>query len=177
MPREAPVTIATLVLSWVIFNLLSFIARNPLWMTKRWTLSAGRIMPHDLASQSENREQIDGPVRCDARVLAGGGAAELHARGRGSRPATLDGDGCRKAARSAARRAALAADDASCQSDARWRGLSPALSRAHRRSGGCRGGVRRRQAQGAAARRCPRHPRTSFPAAAPAGFPRGISRN
>jgi hypothetical protein len=35
MPREAPVTIATLVLSWVMFNLLSFIAGHPLWMTKR----------------------------------------------------------------------------------------------------------------------------------------------
>jgi hypothetical protein len=57
------------------------------------------------------------------------------------------------------------------------RGLSPAMSRADRRSGGCRGGVRRRQAQGAAARRCPRHARTSFRAAAPAGFPGGISRD
>src|ERR1700736_1735879 len=39
MPREAPVTIATLMLSWVMFNLLSFIAGHPLWMTKRWTFS------------------------------------------------------------------------------------------------------------------------------------------
>jgi hypothetical protein len=41
MPREAPVTIATLVLSWVMFNLLSFIAGHPLWMTGRWTFSLG----------------------------------------------------------------------------------------------------------------------------------------
>jgi hypothetical protein len=34
--REAPVTIVLLVLSWVIFRLLSFVAGHPLSMTKRW---------------------------------------------------------------------------------------------------------------------------------------------
>ena len=60
----------------------------------------------------------------------------VHAGGRGSRLAALDGDGRGETARSAARRAALAADDATRQSGARRRG-EPMCSR----QAGCSGTV------------------------------------
>jgi DNA-binding transcriptional LysR family regulator len=53
----------------------------------------------------------------------------------------------------------------------------PALPRVDRRSRGCRRRLRRRQAEGPAARRCAGHAGASLPAAGPAGLPRRISRH
>src|SRR6266851_2972339 len=107
MPREAPVTIAILLLSWLIFSLLIVRCGTSAFDGEEMNLFSRRIIIHYPASQSGNREQRDGQIRGHAGVHAGGGATQLHARGRGSRPAALDGDGCRQAARRAARRAAV----------------------------------------------------------------------
>src|SRR5271163_2396208 len=133
MPREAPVTIATLLLSLVIFSLLCIVGGTSAWDGRKMNLFTSRIIGHNSASQSGKREQFDGPFRCYAGVHTCGGAAQLHARGRGPRPAALDGDRRGEATRSAARRAAPAADDAPCQPNAGRRGISPALPHAYRR--------------------------------------------
>src|ERR1700730_972502 len=92
IPRDAPVTIATLLVGVVILSLLIV----------SWAVSDGsklgpfifRIIRHYPASQSAGYEQSNGPIRCNAGVHAGGGAAQLHAGSGGSRPAPLDRDGC-----------------------------------------------------------------------------------
>src|SRR6266436_9826006 len=105
IPREAPVTIATLLLSWVILSLLIVRCGTFAFDGEEMSLLSGRIITHYPVSQSGNREQRDGQIRGHAGVHAGGGATQLHARRPGSRPAALDRDGRGEAARSAARRA------------------------------------------------------------------------
>src|SRR5260221_2807585 len=140
MPREAAVTIATLLLSWVILSLLIVHCGTSAFDGEEMSVSPNRIIIHYPASQSENREQRDGQIRRHAGVHAGGGATELHARRAGSRRAALDRDGRGEAARSAARRASPRADPAPCQPDPPRRDLSPAPSPADCPSPGCRRG-------------------------------------
>src|SRR5258708_12497046 len=131
MPREAPVTIATLLLSWVIFSLL--IARRGTSACDAGEIGPFpcRIILHSSASQSGNREQCDGQARCHAHLHAGRGATQLHPRCRRPRLAALDGDGCGQAAGSTARGAAPRADDTPFRPDPRRRRLSPAPSYAY----------------------------------------------
>src|SRR5258707_7783758 len=103
MPREAPVTIAILPVRCSISSLLIIFRGQSASDEQEMSLSTLRIIRHSLASQSENREQTIGPVRRYAGVHAGGGTAQLHARGRGSRSTALNGDGRREATRSATR--------------------------------------------------------------------------
>src|SRR5258708_37041718 len=81
MPREAPVTIATLLLSWVILSLLIVQCGTSAFDGEEMSVSPSRIIIHYPASQSENREQRDGQIRRHAGVHAGGRATQLHARG------------------------------------------------------------------------------------------------
>src|ERR1700730_11080317 len=127
IPREAPVTIAILAVRCSISSLLIIFRGQSASDEQQMCLSSLRIIGHLLTSQSEICEQMGGPIRRDARVHTRGGATQLHASGRGSWPAALNGDGRREAARSAARRATPATDDASRQSDPRRRGLLAAL--------------------------------------------------
>ena len=177
MPREAPVTMATLLVSLVIFVLLMIVAGCPRSDGRNLIASNFRIIMHYSASQSGNGEQSDGPFRRDAGVHPGGGAAQLFARRRGSRPAALDRDRRREDAGSASRRAAAGAHHAAGPPDAGRRGALPALPVADRRSRGCRRRVRRRQAEGPVAARGAGHAGASFPAAEPAGLFRAISRH
>src|ERR1700730_17023265 len=105
MPREAPVTIAILLLSWVLLSLLIVRCGTSAFDRKELDLLLRRIMIHYLASQSGNREQRDGQIRGDAGVHAGGGATQLHGRRAGSERAAFDRDGRGEATRGAARRA------------------------------------------------------------------------
>src|SRR6266851_1649585 len=81
MPRDAPVTIATLLVFWVIFSLLIMIRGQSAWNETEMSLCAWGIIVQNSVSQSENGEQRDGQVRRHAGVHAGGGATQLHARG------------------------------------------------------------------------------------------------
>src|SRR5258706_7945316 len=98
MPREAPVTIATLLVSFDIFSFLMISWQVRASDGRKLGSFAFRIIRHYLASQSAKGEQYHGPVRRDEGVHAGGGAAKLHARGRGSRPAALHRHRCSQAA-------------------------------------------------------------------------------
>src|SRR3979411_2945917 len=98
MPREAPVMIATLLDSLVILGLLMIPRSVRASDGRKLGAFNFRIIRHHLTSQSVRGEQSNGPIRCDAGVHAGGGTAQLHARGGGCRPAALDRDGCGQAA-------------------------------------------------------------------------------
>src|SRR4030088_2689059 len=93
MPREAPVTIAILLLSWIIFSFLIVRRGTSAFDGEEMNLFSRRIIIHYLASQSGNREQRDGQIRFHACVHAGGGATQLHARRAGFQRAALDGHG------------------------------------------------------------------------------------
>jgi hypothetical protein len=57
MPREAPVTIATLLFPWVIFSLLIKVRGFSASAERHMDLFAARIIRHDPASQSGIHEQ------------------------------------------------------------------------------------------------------------------------
>src|ERR1700694_111835 len=94
IPREAPVTIAILLDSFVISGLLMVARLIRVRWERELDSSVSRIIMHYPASQFDRDEQSDGPLRRDAGVHAGGGTTQFFVGRRGSRPAALHGNGC-----------------------------------------------------------------------------------
>src|SRR5580698_4841099 len=108
IPRDAPVTIATLLDSLDILSLPWF-SRVPAADEENLNPSDLRIIMRYLAIQSGNNEQSDGPIRGDAGLHPGGGAAQFYDRGQRFGRAALDGDRRGKEPGGTARRAAFGA--------------------------------------------------------------------
>src|ERR1700733_3115752 len=118
MPPAAPVTMATLLDGVFITALLQL--RRHHWRVDGYSLVLPliRIIPHTPASLFEGAN--NGSLRCHARFRPHRGAAQLHSRGRGSRPAPLLGDRRRQRLGGAAGSSVAAANDPPGKSDSGW---------------------------------------------------------
>src|SRR3569623_3296553 len=134
MPRAAPVTIATLLLSAFMRTPPSFlppvIARR-----NQMPLCGGQIISLEAVTLFAISEQWKehGSARCDAAVRPGGRPAQLHPGGDRPRAAALDRNPGHPANGAAARRTVAPAHNAHGAADARRRGLFSPLSRHSRR--------------------------------------------
>src|ERR1700721_3262662 len=147
MPREAPVTIATLLDSFVILSSLGLSRVCPRLDEENLNPSDIRIIMRYPAIQSGKDEQSDGPIRGDADFHPGGGAAQFYDRGGRSGRAAVDRNRRGEDPGGAARRAASRAHHTNRPPDPRRRGALPALPGVDRRPRRCGRCLRRRQAE------------------------------
>src|SRR5688572_17417116 len=122
MPRDAPVTSATLLNLLVICRSPVAPARWGRLVRRTMTLSVLRIIGQNPAILSGATEQSGGQIRGHEGVYACGRATQLYAHGARSGTAALHGDGRDQADRGAAWSSVAATNHSACQSDARRRG-------------------------------------------------------
>src|SRR3546814_7937291 len=111
MPREAPVTIATLFAFVAICVLLRDVRRSAV-VEEIMALLVWRIIVHYSALLSDKSEQKYGPFRCHAGFRPRCRKTQFHAGGRRLRPAPLHAQRCGEAVGEAPGGAASATHDA-----------------------------------------------------------------